>query len=179
MLVEDGDGPYIPAVPTWSLLRRTSLPIGARPALEAVTLAEAEAAMSDLNVRSERACEALAPIFPRVLGVDFNTLPEAIRATHQTADTSRWHGHADVLRGMSLWSRLLGWMFGFPPAEENVPVEVVKTVSAHGETWLCRFGGRRFRSRLAATRHGMTERFGPFIFRLGANEAQVRISPTK
>lgn len=167
LLVKDGDGSFIPAVAARALLRRATLPIGACPALEVITLSEAEAAMADLNVTSERVREVLDPIFPRVLGKDFSALPEPIRATHLTADVSRWQGQANIRRGTSIWSRLLGWMFGFPAAGKAVPVEVTKTVTARGETWLRRFGNRRFHSHLAATRRGMSESFGPFVFRLG------------
>ncbi|SFH63207.1 SDR family oxidoreductase [Albimonas pacifica] len=165
--VDDGDGPFIPAVAARALLRRASLPVGARPALEAVTLAEAEAAMADLSVRVERRVEPFAPIFPRVLGPAFETLPQAVRATHLTADVSRWRGRASVTRGEGAWSRLLAAVFGFPAAAEDVPVEVVKTATPRGETWLRRFDGRGFRSHLCAGADGMTERFGPFAFRLG------------
>jgi NAD(P)-dependent dehydrogenase (short-subunit alcohol dehydrogenase family) len=167
LMAEDGDGPFIPAVAARALLRRKALPVGARPALEVITLAEAEAAMADLRVKTERIVDPFHPIFPRVLGPAFDSLPEPIRATHTTADISRWQGQASVRRGTGPWSRLLGWAFGFPSAGTQIPVEVTKTVTASGETWLRRFGPRRFRSHLAATPRGMTESFGPFTFLLG------------
>lgn len=167
LLAEAGDGPFIPAIAARALLRRPALPVGARPALEVITLEEAEAAMSDLRVRFERACEPLQPLFPRVLGPDFATLPAPIRATHLTVDRSRWQGHASVTRGTGVWSRCLGWLFGFPAATHDTPVEVIKTVTAKGETWQRRFGTHIFHSHLAMTPQGMTERFGLFTFRLG------------
>lgn len=169
LLAEDGDGPFVPAIAVRALLRRKALPIGALPALEVITLAEAESAMSDLSVRTERATEPVAPIFPRVLGNDFDTLPEAVREIHLTADTSRWQGEAQVQRGTSLWSRLLAWVFRFPPTADAVPVEIVKTVSVDGETWRRQFGDRLFRSHLAPIGTQMTESFGPFVFCLGLN----------
>ncbi|MGB5557082.1 MAG: DUF4166 domain-containing protein [Paracoccaceae bacterium] len=167
LLAEDGDGPFIPAIAARALLRRGALPAGARPALEAITLEEAEAAMADLRVRTDRMSEPFLPIFPRILGTAFESLSEAIRATHQTADISRWQGYASVHRGTSLWSRLLGRIFGFPPAGDRLPVEVIKTVTEKGETWRRRFGTRVFGSRLSATSQGMSESFGPFTFLLG------------
>lgn len=167
LLAEDEDGPFIPAIATRALLRRAALPVGARPALEAITLDEAEAAMSDLQVRTERLSEPAIPLFARVLGADFEALPEAIRISHQTVDVSHWQGRASVRRGDGVWSRFLARLFGFPPEGDNVPVEVTKTVTPRGETWQRRFGNRVFRSRLAASSQGMTESFGPFIFRLG------------
>jgi NAD(P)-dependent dehydrogenase (short-subunit alcohol dehydrogenase family) len=166
LIAEDGHGPFVPAVPVRALLRRACLPPGAAPALEVVTLAELEAAMSDLAIRFDRTVEPIAPIFPGILGPGFATLPAAIRATHQTVGISRWQGRASVTRGRSLWSRLLARLFRFPPESVDTDVEVTKTVTPKGETWLRRFGNRRFRSHLAATPHGLTERFGPFTFLL-------------
>ncbi len=167
LLAEDGDGPFVPAIAIRALLRRPTLPVGATPALEFVTLDELQAAMSDLAIRFERRSEALDPIFPRILGPAFATLPETVRATHQTAGITRWQGRSSVTRGTGLWSRFLATLFRFPPASEDTPVEVIKAATAKGETWTRRFGARSFRSRLAATPIGMTERFGPFTFRLG------------
>ncbi|MEO9825916.1 MAG: DUF4166 domain-containing protein [Paracoccaceae bacterium] len=167
LLVEEGDGPYIPTIAIRALLRRTSLPLGAGPALETITLAEAEAAMSDLKVRSERGTEVVQTIFQDVLGAEFEKLPETIRATHMTKVISRWRGKASVRRGQSTWSKLLGWGFGFPASVDDIQVEVIKTVTRSGETWERRFGERRFKSYLAPNARGMTERFGPFTFRLG------------
>ncbi|MGA0541938.1 DUF4166 domain-containing protein [Neotabrizicola sp. VNH66] len=167
LLAEEGDGPFIPSIATRALLRRAALPVGARPALEAVTLEEAEAAMSDLRVRMERQTEAAIPLFARVLGADFEGLPKAIRASHQTVDVSHWRGRASVRRGNGLWSRFLAGLFGFPPEAADVDVAVIKTVTTKGETWRRRFGTRVFRSHLAPSDRGMTESFGPFTFDLG------------
>ena len=167
LLAEDEDGPFIPSIATRALLRRATLPVGARPALEAITIEEAEAAMSDLRVRIERMIEPAIPLFARVLGAGFETLPEAIQVSHQTTDISHWQGRASVQRGASLWSRVLACLFGFPPESMDVAVEVTKTVTAKGETWQRRFGSSTFRSHLASSDRGMTESFGPFTFRLG------------
>ena len=167
LLAENGEGPFVPAIAIRALLRRATLPTGASPALEILTLDELEAGMSDLAIRFERRSEALDPIFPRVLGPAFATLPEAIRATHLTAATTRWQGRASVTRGVGLWSRLLATLFRFPPASEDTGIEVIKTATSKGEIWIRRFGTRSFRSHLKATPQGLTERFGPFTFQLG------------
>jgi len=166
LLAEDGDGPFIPAVATRALLRRSSLPVGAAPALTAITLEEAEAAMSDLRVRSERAVEPFCPIFPQVLGQDFAALPDPVRATHLTAGQSHWLGRATVTRGKGLWGRFLCLLFRFPAQAEDVRAEVTKTATASGEVWQRRFGRQGFRSRLAAGSGGITESFGLFTFLL-------------
>ncbi|MFM7333564.1 MAG: saccharopine dehydrogenase NADP-binding domain-containing protein [Tabrizicola sp.] len=115
LLASNGDGPFVPAIAIRALLRRQTLPTGASPALETVTLDEIESALSDLSIRCERHTEPLIPIFPHTLGPTFATLPEPIRATHLTATTSRWTGRASVTRGKGLWSRFLATLFRFPP----------------------------------------------------------------
>jgi hypothetical protein len=167
LLAEKGDGPFIPAIAIRALLRRPALPAGAGPAVEAITLDEAEAAMADLHVKTDRSNAPAVPLFPRVLGPSFAALPAPVQATHLTLDMSVWQGRASVTRGKSPWSRLLCLLFGFPPEATDVPVEVIKTVTESGETWHRRFGARRFRSRLTASEQGMTESFGPFTFVLG------------
>ena len=167
LLAEDGDGPSLPGVPARALLRRAALPPGAGPALGAITLAEAEAAMSDLRVLTERRTTPVTHLFPAVLGAAFDTLPRAVRTTHLTLDTSRWVGRCSVERGAGLWERLLCALFRFPPAGADVPVEVTKVVTASGETWERRFGDARFRSHLGRDGDVLTERFGPFTFAIG------------
>ncbi|WP_237064571.1 SDR family oxidoreductase [Loktanella sp. M215] len=167
LLAEDGDGPFIPAVAARALLRRADLPVGAGPALEVITLAEAEAAMADLRVVTERVVAPTSHIFPHVLGPAFDALPEEVRATHLTLDVSRWEGRCEVRRGAGLWSLLLCAIFRFPPDATDVPVTVTKTVTPHGETWLRRFGGNAFRSHLSLDATGLRERFGPFSFLIG------------
>lgn len=166
LLVEEGDGPFIPTIAIRALLRRETLPIGAGPALEAITLSEAEAAMRDIKARSERGVEEIQPIFQQVLGEKFKELPPKVRAAHSTKEISCWRGQASVNRGQGRWSKLLGWIFGFPADAKSIPVEVTKTVTKQGETWERRFGGRGFKSYLKATSQGMTERFGPFTFQI-------------
>jgi hypothetical protein len=167
LLAQNGDGPFIPAIPARALLRRAHLPVGAGPAIEVVTLAEAEAAMADLRVMTDRTETPLDPIFPKVLGAAFASLPNTIRQTHLTIDRSHWQGRASVQRGPGLWPNLLATLFRFPAATPDTEVEVTKTATDKGETWARRFGNRRFISHLRTTPQGMTERFGPFTFGLG------------
>jgi NAD(P)-dependent dehydrogenase (short-subunit alcohol dehydrogenase family) len=167
LLAEDGDGPFIPAVAARALLRRGDLPEGAGPAIEAITLAEAEAAMADLRVVTTRSVAPTSSIFPRVLGQDFQALPDVVKETHLTLDTSRWAGLCDVQRGKGVWSRLLCAVFRFPPESAEIEVEVTKNVTSRGETWLRRFGANTFRSGLSVGPEGMRERFGPFTFSIG------------
>lgn len=169
LLAENGAGPFVPAVATRALLRRQSLPLGAMPALNIIRLAEAEKAMEDLDIITERREHVLIPEFEKALGHQFDELPSTIKDTHMTASCSRWSGQSSVERGSSVLSHVIGALFGFPAASENVGVEVTKTVTSGGETWVRTFDRRRFRSRLKATASGMTETFAPFTFLLDLN----------
>ena len=164
---EDGDGPFVPAVAARALLRRGTLTPGARPALGVVTLDEIEAAMSGLSVTTERHVEPWGSVFQRVLGPAFAGLPPEVAATHLTSDVTVLRGRASVARGQGPWSRLIGALFRFPAATDDIAVEVIKSVTPKGETWERRFGTRRFRSHLSATPEGLSETFAPFTFDIG------------
>ena len=166
LLIEDGKGPYIPAVATRALLRQPDLPIGAGAALDVISLDEAVAAMADLGVIAEQAIEPIELLFPKVLQASFDELPNEVQATHKTTSTSHWNGRASVARGSGLWPRFLATIFRFPAANDDIKVEVTKTVTSQGETWLRRFGGSTFKSHLKATDQGTTESFFPFTFLL-------------
>lgn len=162
-----GQGPYIPGVAVRALLRRRSqIAPGARPAVGEVTLAEAEDAMASLQVETDRSRTAVTPLFQQVLAGGFDQLPEAVRRSHDTVDVLRLAGRAQVTRGAGPLVSVIAAVFRFPPAAQDIEVEVVKTPTPQGETWVRRFGTRRFRSHLAKGPRGMTERFGPFTFDL-------------
>ncbi|MGY6645327.1 MAG: DUF4166 domain-containing protein [Salinarimonas sp.] len=171
LLAEDGDGPFIPAIPARALLRRTRLPAGAGPALAVLSLSELEAAMSDLRVVTGRQDMPEIPLFRRILGADFEALPPPLQAIHRSADRTIWEGRAEVTRGTGLWPRLIARIFGFPKAGADIPVTVRKLVTGEGaqagEIWLRRFGESRFRSHFTAGQSGLCERFGPFTFAIG------------
>jgi len=177
LIVEDGDGPAIPAIPAEILCRKLAageVPPGARPCLAEFTLEEAERALSRLRVTTGLR-EAPAPfLFTSILGDDFNRLPPPIQQLHAVSHARRWTGRAHITRGTSLLSRLAGACAGFPPAGDDVPVTVSMLRKGNTEIWQRTFGGHSFRSYLsAASTPGsglMRERFGllSFTIDLGA-----------
>ena len=167
-LAEAGEGPYIPAVPVRAILRDpAAIRPGARPALAELPLTAFEAAMSDLSVTTDRQEEPLDPLFPTLLGPAFDSLPDAVQASHATRADLRLEGRAAITRGRGLWPALIALIFRFPPAGEDVPVTVLKSREGDRELWERRFGPRRFRSTLRPEGGAMTERFGPATFTLG------------
>ncbi|MBF9035116.1 DUF4166 domain-containing protein [Rhodobacterales bacterium HKCCE2091] len=171
LLAEAGEGPFVPAVPARALIAAGAAP-GARAAIAELPLPAFEGAMADLSVRFERDETPVAPLFAEVLGDRFASLPPAVRDSHATVAVSRLAGEAEVTRGAGAWPRVLAALFRLPPAAARVPVTVVKTRTAAGETWERRFGAGRFRSHLSAERGRMVERFGPFRFTLGLHVAE-------
>lgn len=166
---EGGEGPFIPAIPARALLAQGGAAPGARPALAEVPLSVMEAAMADLQVETFRDEAPTPPLFEQVLGPAFASLPEPVRQSHAVHPILRLTGQGRVTRGSGLWPNLLARLFGFPAAGDAYPVLVTKTRDGTCETWVRHFGAQRFRSVLTRTDRGMTERFGPFTFRLGLN----------
>jgi hypothetical protein len=167
MVVRNGEGPFVPGVVARAVLRDPGrVPAGAQPAVGVVRLADAEAAMADLAVTLRRDEVAVVPMMRQVLGGAFDALPREVQATHDHAGPRRFSGRAVVERGGGWIARAIAWVFRFPPAAADVAVTVTKTPVEGGEIWERRFGTRVFRSHLRGGAEGLTERFGPLVFRL-------------
>ncbi len=164
LLAEQGDGPWVPAMPVRALLRKSWSPAGARPCLEELELSELETAMADFQIRFERDSTTLRALFAGVPGLDLPSLPAPIRASHAVFHTRVLQGSASVERGSGLLAHLLCALFGFPAAADAIEVEVSKTREGDAEHWQRRFGRLCFRSRLRVLDGRMRERFGPFEF---------------
>lgn len=166
LIAEAGEGPYVPTVPARTLLRRFDrCSPGARPCLAEFTLAEAEAAMADLEIRFHRDDRAAPCLFEGALGPDWQLLSPEIRRLHAFRDGEAFSGTAEVTRGSGWLPRLAAAFFGFPPAGRDVPVQVTMRRLDGMESWVRQFGERRFRSRLRPGGAGRVwERFGPFSF---------------
>ncbi|WP_088347429.1 MULTISPECIES: SDR family oxidoreductase [Rhodomicrobium] len=169
LLAEAGDGPFIPAIAARAVIRRLGgIAPGARPCIADLSLAELEAAASDLAVRFDIAETAAPTLFQRATGARWAELPASIRRTHAVQDMESFSGLADVTRGAGPVARLAAWVFGFPPAGNGVRVRVTKWRQGDGELWQRDFGGAKFRSHLSpSVRPGhIIERFGLFAYEL-------------
>jgi hypothetical protein len=87
-----------------------------------------------------------APLFRRLIGVDFDSLPPAVRALHDGRAERILEGSCDVERGTSLLARLLAALTALPAAGRAVPLKVVIHADTNGETWTRIFRGRRMQS---------------------------------
>ncbi len=147
-----GEGPFIPAVPARAIVRKLSaIPPGARPCLSELTLADIEDAARGLSVEFAISEEEAPALFERVLGDGWQALPPSIRRLHSVHDLESFSGRAQVTRGKGLFARLMAWVFGFPPASQDIAVTVTKTRHGESEIWERNFAGRVFRSRWSAS----------------------------
>lgn len=87
------------------------------------------------------------PLFARVLGAEFESLPAAVRQLHLAGGHRRYRGHVQVLRGTGLLSRVCAWAARLPPAGEGA-LEVEIESSGASEKWTRHIGGRPMPSRL-------------------------------
>jgi hypothetical protein len=152
LLAEAGDGPGIPAMPALVVARKIlagEVAAGARPCVGILTLAEAEAALAPLAVRTHRSERPAPPLFERALGEGFHRLPAALRDLHDVFDRRVFKGEASIQRGAGWAAWLYAAVAGFPPAGSQVPVEVEMTCRAGHEDWTRRFGSHVTRSRLS------------------------------
>lgn len=180
LLAEQGDGPFVPAIPARAVVANGGAAPGARAAIDEVALADIVAAMDDLHLTTVEEEHTSLPLFAEVLGDQFATLGPAVRESHEVHAVSHLAGQGRVTRGPGLWPALIALAFRFPPAGHDLPVVVTKTRHGKSEIWQRRFGHSQFKSTLTATPQGMSERFGPFTFGLslaardGALEFPVR-----
>jgi len=171
MVAEGDDGPFIPAMAAAAIVARVAE--GRRPAAGARPLTEL--AMDDFAplfarraIRSgvrETPPDGAAPLYRRVLGTAWESLPAPIRALHDVTAARTWSGRATVERGGGLAARLVAAAVGLPRAGADVPVTVTLAPRGAGEEWRRDFAGRRFASTQSAGRgrfaHLVCERFGP------------------
>jgi hypothetical protein len=92
------------------------------------------------------------------------TMPPAVAAMHGDAVVTQARGMARVDRGAGLVARAIARIIGFPAASPAVPLEVEIRRDDHGETWIRRFAGDSFRSRMTRRDGRVVEHFGPFAF---------------
>jgi hypothetical protein len=104
-----------------------------------------------------------------LMGRSFERLGGAVRELHGTEQIGYWRGLAQVKRGRSLLSRLVGWWFRFPPAGFYPRMSVTILRDRVGEVWMRGFGQHDIKTRLKPTELGarvVRENFGLVEFDL-------------
>ena len=115
-----------------------------------------------------------APLFRRVLGAEFETLPPVVRTLHAASGHRRYYGQVEVVRGANPLARLFAWATRLPPAGKG-EVEVEIDISGEEEKWTRHIGGHAMPSRLWE-RHGLLcEQLGlaRFGFRLTVEQGDL------
>lgn len=174
LLAEGSIGPMTPALACVAVIQKlvanTPPAPGARPAHLDLDLGDFEPLFAELGVQTgeQESPAGNWPLFRKVLGDAWSTLPARITDVHEVHDEHRLAGRATVIRGRTLIARAVAAIFRFPLSGDQVPVSVTMNARDGEERWLRDFAGRTFSSTLSAGRGAwaglIRERFGLFSF---------------
>ncbi len=174
LVAENGNGPNVPILPIVAAVRvllANGFPVGARMIEGEIPLARLEAEFNRLAISTRQdVVHAQASLFERVLGSDnYSQLPQQVRDFHDAEGHPVWHGEADIDRGTSLVSRLVGAVIGLPVAGRGLQDQVcVERHDDGSETWTRTFDGHSFSSCMSFGADArLNETFGPMTFTLG------------
>ncbi|MFZ5778945.1 MAG: DUF4166 domain-containing protein [Pseudomonadota bacterium] len=186
LVVEGGDGPFIPVIPAVALVRKLAAGMitpGAMPCLGLLTLAEIEAEWRRAGLRVACGWKGEANLVPslyrRVLGGSYEGQARAGQILHD-AGASHWQGRCAVTGARTAAGRVAAWLFGFPRESAETPIDVQFEPSGSGELWTRTIGGRVMRSRqfigVRKPPGWLVERFGLFEFDLEVQTAEQRLA---
>jgi hypothetical protein len=171
MIAEGDDGPFVPSMAAEVIIRhclagRTPKP-GARAGVNDVELADYEATFARRRIvtGTRQTPQPGEPLYRRILGDAYAMLPRPLQVMHDLNSELTATGVASVERGQGLLARLAAAIAGFPPAGDDVPVEVAFRLKDGRELWQRNFAGRRFESTQeegkGRSARLLCERFGP------------------
>ena len=120
LLAEGQDGPYIPSMGIEAVIRKIlegRIPeAGARTALEDLSLDDYNRVFAQktiyTGVREDRAGDK-SPLYKKILGSAYESLPELIQELHNLNDTSEYQGQATIARGKNIFQKSLQKYFAF------------------------------------------------------------------
>jgi hypothetical protein len=172
LLAEGDDGPLIPSMAVEALVRRAvegqRPPTGARAGTSDLELSDYEALFARRTIYTGQREEADGPLYRRVLGAAWDTLPDEVRAMHDGVKSAR--GVASVERGGNFLARMVAATFRLPEAGTDMPVSVKFEIENGCETWRRNFAGREFvsvqREGAGRTAWLIEESFGPVMVAL-------------
>jgi NAD(P)-dependent dehydrogenase (short-subunit alcohol dehydrogenase family) len=166
LIADKGDGPEIPVLAAQLIARmlaKGKIEPGARDASALLLLADFQPLFDALAIQHEKQVADYAPLYRRVMGADYDTLPHAVRELHKLIGDKGASGNATVVRGSNPLARLIANLFRFPEAGEH-PLHVDFREEAGVERWTRDFSGRKFFSELSQDGNRVIERFGPMRF---------------
>ncbi|PWT72830.1 MAG: hypothetical protein C5B46_06255 [Proteobacteria bacterium] len=89
-------------------------------------------------------------LFHRAIGSTLERFHAPVRALHAVEDATIAFGHTDIERGAGAVSRLVGWLFGFPPGGRRMPTAITVVADRGAEIWHRRFAGHPILTQLEA-----------------------------
>lgn len=167
LLAEGDDGPYIPSMAIEAIIRKwlkgeRPAP-GARPATEALELADYNALIEDREIYAGFRDNTAKGVFRTILGDQFENIPPKLQALHGDPETI-WTGEAKVQGASNPLAKLIAAIVGVNIKTGQTPLTVKFTADETGEHWIRNFGGQVFRSRFSLGKgrntHLAVERFG-------------------
>lgn len=166
-----GDGPYVPVGPAAALVERLAFgePVaaGACSAAGLLGLDEIRAWYDGLAIHTwSSAWAPEAPLYRRLLGSNFDIMPETTRRLHRGVPAIVADGEALVTAAATPLGRLLAGWLGMPTRSGSVPIRVVIEQRDGREYWCRSFAGRMMRSEMREVRGLIAETFGPFTIRM-------------
>jgi len=166
-----GDGPYVPVGPAAAMVQRLAfgepVPAGARSAAGLLSIDEIGAWYAGLSIHmSSETRVPEAPLYQRILGAAFSTMPETTRRLHRGMPAIVAEGQALVQPASSAFNRLLARCLGMPVVAGEVPLRVVIEQRNGREYWSRHFAGKTMRSEMREIGGLIAESFGPFTIRM-------------
>ncbi len=171
LLAEGDDGPLIPSMAIEAIIRKTiagNAPApGARAATHVLELSDYDTLFVARQITTGHydSRDQNKPIYPRILGSAFDTLPDQVKRLRDSDQSREWHGEAEITPSGHALGRLIARAFSFPTKARTCPVSVRFDPDETGELWTRDFGGQIMVSHqsFGKTRdqHHMVERFGP------------------
>lgn len=168
---EQGDGPYVPVIPAaatiWALAKGQTV-TGARPATGLLDIEALKPWFDGLAITTKTsAFKKEVPLYARVMGDGFATIPEVTRRLHRGRPAITAEGEAVVIGAKNAAGRLVAKLFGMPGEASRVPIRVLIESRDGREHWTRFFDGKPMRSVMQRAGDGVIEEsFGPVAIRM-------------
>ena len=93
-----------------------------------------------------------ATLLRRTAGESFERLQRPVRTLHDVHDATIAFGQTHIERGSNPLGRVIGWLFGFPPAGRRIPTTITVLATRGAEIWHRRFRNHPILTRLQQPR---------------------------
>lgn len=94
---------------------------------------------------------ASLPLLRRAAGTMLDRFQPPVQRLHEVQDAIVAFGHTDIDRGHAPISRMVGWLFGFPPGGRRLATVITVLAAGGSEIWHRRFSGHPILTHLEPT----------------------------